>query len=123
MFRLIWALSVRVRYYLRRYMPTNILIDAIRYRRRWHKWGIPAMLLAIPYLLIAATCSHLAQNDGPGWLHLVALWGIWNALKLICLGPISVIVLIGARLREWRARLDAARYGWDEYEAAAPQHA
>lgn len=33
MFRLIWALSVRARYFLRRYMPTNILLDAIRTRR------------------------------------------------------------------------------------------
>lgn len=123
MFRLIWALSVRVRYFLRRYMPTNILIDTIRYRRGAHKWGIPAMLLAVPYLLIAATSAELANNDGLGWLHLVVLWACWTTLKLIWLGPVSVIVLIRARLREWKARRDARRYGWDEDELIEAQHA
>jgi hypothetical protein len=53
MFRLIWALSVRARYYLRRYASSNIALDAIR-TRRGLRWGIPAALLAVPYLLIAA---------------------------------------------------------------------
>ena len=30
MIRLLWAASVRTRYFLRRYMPTNILLDLIR---------------------------------------------------------------------------------------------
>lgn len=55
MIRLIWAVSVHTRCFLRRYMPTDILLDAIR-TRRGLKWGIPAMLLAIPYLLIANVC-------------------------------------------------------------------
>jgi hypothetical protein len=33
MLRLIWALSVSARYFLRRYMPTNILLDLIRARQ------------------------------------------------------------------------------------------
>ncbi|WP_370992107.1 hypothetical protein [Micrococcus luteus] len=48
MIRLIWTVSVHTRYFLRRYMPTNILLYAIRTRRRGLKWGIPAMLLAVP---------------------------------------------------------------------------
>lgn len=42
MIRLIWTFSAHTRYYLRRYMPTNRLLDAIR-RRRNLKWGTPAM--------------------------------------------------------------------------------
>lgn len=53
MIRLLWALSAHARYYLRRYMPTNIALDAIR-SRRGLKWGTPAMLLAAPYLLAVA---------------------------------------------------------------------
>ncbi len=34
-------------------MPTNIVIDAI-ITRRGIKWGMPAMLLAVPYGLAAA---------------------------------------------------------------------
>jgi hypothetical protein len=58
MFRLLWAASVSTRYYLRRYMPTNVALDAIR-TRRGLKWGVPAMLLAAPYLLAASICTNL----------------------------------------------------------------
>lgn len=49
MFRLICITSIHMRDFLRRCMPTNIVLDAIR-TRRGLKWGVPAMLLAIPYL-------------------------------------------------------------------------
>lgn len=64
MIRLIWAVSVHIRCFLRRYMPTNILLDAIR-TCRGLKWGIPAMLLAIPYLLIANVCVQLIEDGAP----------------------------------------------------------
>lgn len=99
MIRLIWNLSVRTRLYLRTWMPTNILLDAIR-TRRGLRWGIPAMLLAIPYLLIANLCVQAIADGAPGWLHLVVLWSIWNSLKMLWIGPISVILLIRARPRE-----------------------
>lgn len=100
MIRLIWAASVHTRYFLRRYMPTNILLDSIRTRRGGLKWGVPAMLLAIPYLLIANVCVQLIEDGGPGWLHLVVLWALWNMLKMLWVGPISVALLIRARVRE-----------------------
>jgi len=67
MLRLIWALSVHTRNFLRRYMPTNRLLDVIR-TRRGLKWGVSAMLLAIPYLLIlaAAIFRDLIEGGGPG---------------------------------------------------------
>ena len=99
MIRLIWAVSVHTRYFLRRYMPTNILLDAIR-TRRGLKWGIPAMLLAIPYVLIANVCVQLIEHDAPGWLHLIGLWAIWNTLKMLWIGPVSAVLLIRARVRE-----------------------
>lgn len=99
MIRLIWNLSIRTRLFLRTWMPTNILLDAIR-TRRGLRWGIPAMLLAIPYLLIANLCVQAIADNGPGWLHLVVLWSIRNSLKMLWIGPVSVILLIGARLRE-----------------------
>jgi hypothetical protein len=48
----------------------------IRARRRGWKWAVPAMLLAIPYLLIANVCVQLIEDGAPGWLHLVVLWSI-----------------------------------------------
>ncbi|CDK01599.1 conserved hypothetical protein [Microbacterium sp. C448] len=99
MFRLIWAVSVRTRYFLRRYMPTNMLLDAIR-TRRGLRWGVPAMVLAIPYLYAASICAQLAEDGGPGWLHLLVMLFVWNALKFAFIGPISLVLLIRVCLRE-----------------------
>ena len=103
MFRFIWTLSVRTRDYLHHYMPSNRLLAAIR-TRRGLKWGLPAMLVALPYFLIAYACSAAVADGGPGWLHLVVLWACWNALKFIIMGPVSVTLLIRARLREAAVR-------------------
>ena len=99
MFRHIWTLSVRTRDYLHRYMPSNRLLAAIR-TRRGLKWGIPAMLVALPYILIASISSGAAADGGPGWLHLIVLWACWNALKFVIMGPVSLVLLGRARLRE-----------------------
>lgn len=99
MVRLIWNVSVRTRLFLRTWMPTNILLDAIR-TRHGPRWGIPAMLLTIPYLLIANLCVQAIADNGPGWLHVVVLWSIWNSLQTLWIGLVSVILLIGIRLRE-----------------------
>lgn len=98
--RRVWAASAHTRYFLRRYMPTNILLDTIRTRRRGLKWGVPAMLLAIPYPLIAILCVQLIADGCPGWLHLLVLWAVWNMFKVLWIGPISVVLLIRARVRE-----------------------
>ena len=103
MLQLLWAVSVRTRYFLRRHMPTNILLDAIR-SRRGLKWGIPAMLLAAPYLLAASICTNLIADGGPGWLNLLVVLFIWNALKFLILGPFSLWFLTRARVAERRTR-------------------
>jgi hypothetical protein len=103
MFRLLWVLSTWLRYNFRGYLPSNIALDAIR-TRRGLKWGIPAMLLAAPYLLIVQVCTATIDNGGPGWLNLVILVAAWSALKFLLMGPWSVVLLVRARLREARAR-------------------
>lgn len=90
MIRLLWTASAEVRYFLRRYMPSNIVLDLIR-TRKGLKWGVPAMLLAGPYLAIAFWCTTLIEHGAPGWLHLVVLLCIWNALKMMAIGPVSVV--------------------------------
>ena len=103
MFRLLWNLSIRVRLFLRTYMPTNILLDAL-HTRRGLKWGAPAMLIAVLYLLGAWLLTVWIADGGPGWLNLVVLLFIWNALKFLVNGPITLVVLIRARLAERRDR-------------------
>lgn len=92
MIRLLWAASAQVRYFLQRYMPSNIILDLLR-TRQGLKWGVPAMLLAIPYLAIAHWCTTLIGGGAPGWLHLVVLVCIWNALKMMLFGPVSLVML------------------------------
>ena len=61
MFRFIWTLSVHTRNFLHRYMPSNRLLAVIR-TRRGLKWGLPAMLVAAPYLLVATICSSFVAD-------------------------------------------------------------
>lgn len=99
MIRQLWILSVHTRAFLRRYMPTNILLDAIR-TRRGLKWGVPAMLLAAPYLLAASTFTTVIADGGHGWLKLLILLCIWNTMKFVIMGPVSMILLAHIRVRE-----------------------
>ncbi len=99
MIRQLWTLSVHTRAFLRRCMPSNILLDAIR-TRRGLKWGVPAMLLAVPYLLAASTFTTLIADGGPGWLNLLVLLCLWNMMKFIIMGPVSLILLARIRVRE-----------------------
>lgn len=108
MIRLLWVASAEVRYFLRRYMPSNFVLDLIR-TRTGLKRGMPAMLLAGPYLAIAFWCTTLIENRGPGWLHLVVLVCIWNSLKMVTIGPVSIVLLVKARARERRAQRQQSR--------------
>ncbi|MFT3832544.1 MAG: sulfate permease [Micropruina sp.] len=103
MIRLLWTASVEVRYFLRRYMPSNIVLDLLR-TRQGLKWGIPAMLLAVPYLVVAHWCTALIDSGGPGRLHLVVLVCLWSALRMALFGPVSLVMLVKVRARERRAR-------------------
>ena len=98
MFRLSLALSARTHGWLR-YAPTNLLVAAIR-TRRGLKWGTAAMLLAIPYLYAAAICTTIIGNGGPGWLNILVVLFIWNAFKMLWLGPVSLVLLVRVRTRE-----------------------
>ena len=107
MFRLIWAVSTRAHGILA-YAPTNLLIAATR-TRRGLRWGIPAIFAAVPYFLAAQWCVTTIEHGGPGWLNLLVLLCAWNAIKLILNGPITVVLLIRARLSELRERRRARR--------------
>lgn len=109
MIRLILTVSSFIYAVLQRYAPTNIVLGRIR-RRRGLKWGVPAMLLAAPYIVLAYWCSSGVVDGAPGWLNLVILLCLWNALKYVVIGPISVALLIRARHDEAVARREQARH-------------
>ncbi len=110
MIRLLWTASVEVRSFLRRYMPSNIVLDLLR-TRQGLKWGIPAMLLAVPYLTVAHWCTTTIDSGGPGWLHLVVLVCLWNSFKMVLFGPVSVVLLVKARVRDRRAQRQSESVG------------
>jgi len=102
MFRLIWVASIRV-HKLLRWAPTNLLVDRI-FTRQGLKWGIPAMLITVPLLVVAAACSAGIHDGGPGWLNLLIAFFIWDALKFLVVGPVSLMALLRVRHAERRAQ-------------------
>lgn len=103
MFGAIWMLSIRLRAFLRRYMPTNILLAAI-FTRRGLKWGVPAMGVAAVYLIAALLLAGWLGQGAPGWVNLLVLLFLWNALKFLVAGPVSIAWLIRVRVRESQIR-------------------
>ncbi|WP_199182286.1 sulfate permease [Cryobacterium sp. M91] len=103
MFDLILGATARSYFFLCRFMPTAIVIDAIN-TRRGLKWGVPAILLAVPYALAAIYFRAQIEAGGPGWLNLLVILCLWNTLKLLLIGPISLLKLIAVRVREGMGR-------------------
>lgn len=113
MFRLIWIASIHIRYFMRRWMPTNVVLDKVR-TRNGLKWGVPAMLLAIPYLYLASLLAIIVRDGGPGWLNIFMLVAFWSALKMLWIGPISLILLARVRIHEHAERRAVRRQAKEE---------
>ena len=124
MFQLLIAFVSRIYAFFQRCMPTNILIRAT-HTRRGLKWGVPAMLLAVVYIVIAAVLAQWVAGGGPGWINALVLLCLWNALKFAVNGPITAVRLARVRARERRHRdevLAAARPETPvDYRAAAAE--
>ena len=103
MFGFVLGVTARMYYTFRRFMPTNIVLDAI-HTRRGLRWGVPAMLLAVPYTLAAAFCVGFTNAGGSGWLSILALLLLWNALKFLVAGPLTLFQLLVVRASEARER-------------------
>ena len=66
--------------------------------------GLPAMLLAIPYLYTASLLTVIIRDGGPGWLNLIVLIAIWSAFKMLWIGPVSLLLLARVRIHEHATR-------------------
>lgn len=97
MLRFIWIASLYVRAFMRRLMPTNIVLDKLR-SRRGLKWGIPAMLLAVVYFYLAALMSVLVEHDASKRLYPVMVVCVWNAFKFLLYSPVSLVLLARVRV-------------------------
>jgi hypothetical protein len=108
MFQLLIVFVSRTYAFFQRTMPTNILIRAT-HTRRGLKWGVPAMLLAVVYVVIAAALAQWVAGGAPGWINVLVLVCVWNALKFIVNGPITVVRLLRVRALEERLRSEVGR--------------
>ncbi len=105
MFQLLIVFVSRIYAFFQRTMPTNILIRATR-TRRGLKWGVPAMLLAVGYIVIAAALAQWVAGGASGWINVLVLVCLWNALKFVVNGPVTVVRLLRVRALERRLRRD-----------------
>lgn len=101
-------LSVRLAATIHKFLrgaPTNRLIALLRTQRGMN-WAMPSSLALVPiYLFLASMATTLIERGGPGWLNLVVLTCIWNAIKFAALGLVSPCLLV----RRWViARLDGS---------------
>ena len=101
MFQLLIGFVSRVYAFFQRTMPSNILIRAT-HTRRGLKWAVPAMLLAVVYIVIAAALAQWVAGGAPGWINLLVLVCLWDALKFAVNGPITAVRLARVRARERR---------------------
>lgn len=113
----LWNLSIKTRIFLRRVMPTNILLDKIR-TRRGLKWCIPAMLLGAAYIVAAATCTTLISHGWSQWLYLAFALLLWNGFKFLLMGPVSLVLLSRARIQKAAARRRAHQHQVQQIKAA-----
>lgn len=110
---------------LGRFLPSFLLIKRIIYRRDSHKWGVPAMLIAVPYFLVANIFKGILEDGGEAWLSVPLLWCLIMGIVFLVLGPVSLLMLAKARtweaLATWNARRQA-RSAQEEGERPEPAH-
>lgn len=111
---------------LNRYLPGLRLIQRIVHRRDSHKWGVPAMLIAVPYFLVANIFKGILEDGGHALFSVPLLWCLVMGIVFLVLGPISLLLLARALTREavarWNARRQArsAQEGTDAERVCSP---
>ena len=111
MLRLIIRMVARLVHVVGRVSPGVRLLARLR-RRDGLKWGVPAMLIAVPYLLVAGLCVDAIQSGGPVWLNGFVLWCVAIAVAYIANGPISLVLLTAACVREGAQRRRDQVHEW-----------
>ncbi|CUR54364.1 hypothetical protein [Nocardioides sp.] len=97
---MLFTLSVRLAatiHNLLRAAPTNRLISVLRTPRGLN-WALPTSLALVPiYVFLASMATTLLESGGPGWVNLVVLTCIWNAIKFAGLALLSPCLLVRRR--------------------------
>lgn len=99
MLQIIFRGLSRIIQFLLKYSLGIRLLARIR-RRDGLKWGLPSMLVAVPYFLVAGTCLQIIENGGSEVLYLFVLWSVIMGMAFLLTGPISVGLFVRARISE-----------------------
>ena len=103
MIAVMWDASTAIRGYLRYYMPTNVVLEMLRTRRRL-KWAVPAALVLVPaYLYAVSLVATIIERGGPGWLNVLVMLFFWNALKFAAMSIVSGTSLARSWVNERRS--------------------
>lgn len=82
--------------YLQAYAPTNVLARHVRARPpRWRTAGGLILLAAVAVVAVHALGEAVA-NGAPGWLNLAVLVLFWDAIKVLLLGVLVALRLVGS---------------------------
>lgn len=99
MLRFILNTGIRIRAFMRVWMPTNVVLDTLR-TKRGLMWSLPAPLLAVAYFAVAYWCTALIADGAPEWLYLLFLLCIYNGFKFLFHAPLIFARILKARREE-----------------------
>jgi hypothetical protein len=103
----VWRLSAAVNRHLDRWAPSRRLLRWLR-TRQGLKWGMPAACGGLALVLAGIEIASFVPEARLPVLYLPAVLLIWDGFKLAVHGPISLLRLGLARLRERTTRRASA---------------
>lgn len=85
--------------YLQMYAPSNAIVARVRQERPRLRVAAGLLVLAAALACAAILLSRWAAAGGPGWLNLVVLIAIWDAMKFTWVAFLAPAWLLAAVLR------------------------
>lgn len=102
MLHFIWNITGHVIAFVRPWMPSNIILEALG-ARSGVSWSLLTLLLAAPYFALTYWCSTLIDAGYSKALYLVMLVCICSAFKFLTAGIVSFVRLAYRSVRESRS--------------------
>lgn len=120
---LVWSISAAIQRYLRRYMPSNVALDALRHPRGLRRAVSVALAATAAYLYGASLCATIVERGGPGYLNVLVVLFFWNAMKFAWTTILAPARMLNEAARTRRTSKTASGVGgpaseWADVEAA-----
>ena len=105
MIRLVFHLTASLYYWVHHHMPVNRLVVAARTQPDW-RWAPVALLVSLACFLASASLTVAIDEGASGWLNLIVIVLLIDAIKTLLLVPASLAW--AARRAMARSRLSSA---------------